>query len=190
MTITDKQKISFYKSLVTLNYTEAGAAIGMDRSYKTNDSLRSAAYKVYKDIVPEKLGISAEIVDMVKKSIEARKVSGGRVITEGVNAGDLLDPEDTKGLVIGGRNKAAALLHKKMDRMSRSRKLLDAVSLSQLATTFGIMFDKAQIVQGQATENIAVLAKVDPNMTPEDALESLTKMREAVVSQKAEEAKK
>jgi hypothetical protein len=188
--LTDKQKIEFYKSLVTKSYTDAGIAIGLDKDYKTNDSLRSASHKLYKDLRPQELGISQDIIEMVQGAIEQRKLTSNRVITDNLASGELLDPEDTRGLVIGGRNKAAMLLHKKMDRISRSKKMLDALSLSQLATTFGIMFDKAQIVQGQATENIAVLSKIDPNMTAEMAIDALTKMREVTRSEKAEEAKK
>ena len=182
--LTNAKKAEFYKSLVTKNYTEAAAAIGLDRVYKSNDSLRSASYKLFKSLKPLEIGISQEVVDMVRQSLDARKISPQRQITEGAGATDILDPEDSRGLVIGGRNKAMMLLHKKMDMLGKSKKALEAVSISQLATTAGILFDKAQIMLGQATENIAVMAKVDPNMTPEMALDALLKMSEIQSSEK------
>lgn len=178
---TDAEKREFYKSLITKNFSEAAAGIGLDKRYTNASSLRAKAYQLYKSIVPEELGIDKEIVEMVQKSIEARKSAPNRHITEvgGIlDNTDLIDPQDTKQVIVGGRNKAAMLLHKKMDRLSKNKKLLDNVTLTQLATTFGIFFDKAQILQGQATENIQVLAKISDNLSAEESLDMLLKMRE------------
>jgi hypothetical protein len=171
----------FFKALVTKNFSEAGTLIGLDKKYTNASSLRATSYQLYQDILAndlDKLGIDKEVVEIVTSAIEARKSSPGREITE-VNNADLLVPEDTKGVIIGGRNKAAMLLHKKMDRLSKNKKLLDATTLTQLATTFGILFDKAQILTGQATENIAMMSKVSLNgLTPEETLELLINNRE------------
>ena len=176
--VGEKQKREFFKLLVTKNFTEAGEAIGLGKTYTNPASLRATAYKLYKSIKPEDLDIPKDVVDMVLSSIESRRISPARKIQE-VNNTDLIDPQDTKGVIIGGRNKAAMLLHKKMDRLAKNKNLLDQVSLTQLATTFGIMFDKAQILQGQATENIQVMAKISNDMTAEESLNALLKMREA-----------
>src|SRR5690606_26258617 len=92
---------------------------------------------------------------------------------------EVLDPADTKRLITGGKNKALMALHRKFDYMMQSKKALNDVSLSQLAQTFGILFDKDQILKGEATENIAVMAQVDKDMKPEDALAALGRFREA-----------
>ena len=178
--LIDRKK--FFKALVTKNFSEAAQEIGLDKRYTNASSLRATAYQLYKAIDPDALGIDKEIVGMVQNAIEARKSAPGRVISE-VNNTDLINPEDTKGLMVGGRNKAAMLLHKKMDRLSTSKKLLDSVTLTQLATTMGIFFDKAQILTGQATENIQVLAKISNDITPEESLEMLLKMRERDANQ-------
>ena len=47
-----------------------------------------------------------------------------------------------------------------------------------LATTVGILFDKGQIIQGEATENVAVLAKIKSDMSPEEMMDAVLKMRE------------
>ncbi len=169
----------FFKALVTSNFSEAGSLIGLDKKYTNPSSLRATSYQLYLDICSDvdRLGIDKEIVDMVQAAIQARKASPGREITE-VNDTDLINPEDTKSVIIGGRNKAAMLLHKKMDRLNKNKKLLDATTLTQLATTFGILFDKSQILTGQATENISVMARIKDNMTPEETLEALLQHRE------------
>ncbi|HRF71120.1 MAG TPA: hypothetical protein PKV66_06795, partial [Candidatus Pelethenecus sp.] len=82
-------------------------------------------------------------------------------------------------LLLSGRKKAFQLLNLKMDRVMRNNKSIDEIGITALAQTFGILFDKTQIVSGEATENIAVLAKIDKNMSSEDALASILKMREA-----------
>jgi hypothetical protein len=178
---SNDDKVKFYKSLVTKNFTEAAVQAGLDKHYKTADSLRSVAYKIFKTIDPNALGISQDIQDLVKDAIARRKIFKGTKESEGLSQGkqaEILDPSDTKGLVIGGANKAVMLLHEKMNRLGRNKKLLDSVSISQLATTFGILFDKQQILRGEATENIAVMAHVKNDMTAEESLDALLRMRE------------
>jgi hypothetical protein len=185
------KKIEFYKSLVTKNYFEAAKEIGMDKHYQPI-TLRSIGYQLYKSIDPKELGISEDIVKMVQEAIAQRKMSKTVKVKEDTTdilftPSEMINPEDNKQVVIHGRNKAAMLLHKKMDRINSNKKLLDAVSLTQLATTFAIMFDKAQIINGQATENIAVMAKIDDNLSPEQALDMVLQMREREVAEKSEQ---
>lgn len=153
--------------------------------YNTQNSIRTNSYKLYKSLDPKELDLSDDVVQGVKQAIEKRKISQKVTQHEGIG-GEILDPEDSKALVIGGRNKALMLLHKKMDQISKNKKALEDLSLSQLATTVGILFDKAQIMKGEATENIAVMAKIDQNMTPEQSLDMLLKMREKLSEDKHE----
>lgn len=187
-TIDSVDKVRFFKSLVSKNFSEAGAEIGLDKTYTNPNSLRGSAYRLYRIILgqAESLGIGPDIVELVSQAIERRKVMGGTEPKEliDMNHSSIINPEDTKQVILGGRNKAAMLLHKKMDRLAASKKLLDATTLTQLATTFGIFFDKAQILQGQATENIAVMAKIKDNITPEESLSMLLQMRETVGNDK------
>lgn len=183
LTIDDTTKKDFYLSLATKNYVDAAKAIGLDKRYTTENSLRTIAFKLFKSIDPNTLGISNDAVQIVRAALDDRRAKAHTEITDGSQP-ELLNPDDAKQLVIGGRNKAAILLHKKMDAISKSKRQLEDVTLSQLATTFGIFFDKSQILRGEATENIAVMAKVNPNMTPEESLEALLKMREVDQEQK------
>lgn len=175
--ITDEQKKTFYLSLARLNLVDAAKGIGLGERYTTDNSIRAISFRLLKSIDPRLLGLSEDTITIVKDALEGRRAKAHTEITDGAQP-ELLDPEDSKMLVIGGKNKAAMLLHKKFDRLMKNKKMLDEVSLSQLATTFGIMFDKSQILRGEATENIAVMANVKSNMTPEESLEVLLKMRE------------
>jgi hypothetical protein len=177
LNLTDERKKEFFLSLANKSYTDAARQLGLQEFYTTDNSLRTIAYKLYKQIDPRTLGVSEDAISIVHASIADRQGRASKEVTDGATP-ELLDPEDSKMLVIGGKNKAAVLLHKKFDRLMKNKKFLDEVSLSQLATTFGILFDKSQILKGEATENIAVMAKVDPNMTPEQSLEALLRMRE------------
>ena len=57
------------------------------------------------------------------------------------------------------------------------------MSMKDLATAFGILFDKAQLAQGLSTENIAIHTKIDVNLSSEEALDELTRLREAITQQ-------
>ena len=184
----------FYKLLVTHNYAEAASQIGMDAYYQ-GASLRTAGYQIMKDITeqggPKSIGIDEELAEMVEQSIESRKVFKGRkpeAPTQELEftPTDMLDPTDSKQVVVGGRNKAAMLLHKKFDMINKNPKMLKETSLSQLGTVFGILFDKSQIIQGQATENIAVMSKISDDMSPEDTLNAILKDRENEIIEKLE----
>lgn len=173
--LTKKDKIKFMENLVTMNFAEAGASVGLDRKYKSTSSLRGASHTLYKKLEKEGV-VSDEMKKMIRRAVDARRVTPNKV--EVMDDSALLNPDDTKGLTIGGKNKALMLIHKKLDRLNKSNKMLDATPLSQLTTAFGTIFDKAQILQGEATENVAVMAKISNDLTPEQALQALMKMRE------------
>lgn len=71
------------------------------------------------------------------------------------------------------------LINKKLDHLGKDKKSLDKVGIGELAKVAGILFDKGQIIQGQSTENIAVMSKnIKTDMSPEEAMEVLLNMRE------------
>ena len=177
--IPDKTKGEMYKALVSNSYADIAVDFGIDIHYKDASGYRNAAYRIAKEVEnsPEKYGVTPEVVELVKKAQADRKNSAGKVIHEKQDSA-ILDFSDTKAVTVGGRNKALKLLHKKMDLLNNNKKALESTNITSLATVFGIFFDKAQILQGQATENIAVKAKITKDMTPEESLEELLKMRE------------
>lgn len=77
------------------------------------------------------------------------------------------------------RNMAIQVLNKKLINLNEDSDELKKINMATLATVFGILFDKAQLAAGLATENIAIHSKIDINMTSDIALQELNKMRES-----------
>ena len=95
--------------------------------------------------------------------------------------GQQLRELDNKGMVelsASTRNNILQVLEMKVSQLYEDPDELKKVNLATLATAFGIMFDKNQLMNGLATENIAIQAKIDINMTSDMALAELNKMRE------------
>jgi hypothetical protein len=76
------------------------------------------------------------------------------------------------------RNLAVQILNDKLVQMQTDPEALAKTSIKDLATVFGILVDKSQLLNGLATSNIAIHAKIDVNMTSDKALEELNRMRE------------
>lgn len=191
--LNDSQLAGMFRLLKDKSYAEVGFEFGLDKQYKHLTSMVGAVRRETSKVRdnPERYGISKETVNDVLLSLEKRKTIG--LMNQDPEKQDLtlreqkelLDPKDIKGLVISGRNKAAKLLNEKLDRIGKSRKALDDVDISKLATVMAIMVDKAQILQGQATEHIAVLSKnIDSNLTPEEAIDMALRMREKNIAEK------
>jgi len=87
-------------------------------------------------------------------------------------------------LILDGRKQAFTILMRKLKLINSSKKRLDDANVSSLAQVFGIIFDKGQIIQGQSTENIAMMAKVDSNMTPQQLMQAVLGVREQIIESK------
>lgn len=174
----DAKKGLLFKMLGSKTLYETGVEFGLDKHYKDARAVNNAVYKIYQEVQknPERYLVTPEVVEMVVANVSNRNL-GKR---EGVlrEKQEVLDKQDIKELTVSGRKKALDLLHMKMDRIAGSKKKLDEVPITSLAQVFGIIFDKAQIIQGMATENVAVLAKIDKDLKPEDAIALVLKMRE------------
>lgn len=167
-----------FKMLAEKTLYETGLEFQFDKKYKDSRAVKNAVYKIYQKVLvdPQKYAVLPETVDKVKLVISERAiVKPQTTLREKMDENTNLDFKD---LVLSGRKKAYSLLNLKMDSLLSKRKNLDEVSITALAQTFGILFDKGQIIQGEATENVALIAKIDTNMSPEDALASVLKIRE------------
>ena len=184
MELTDEKKGIIFRKLAEMPLYETGVAFGLDKHYKDAKSVKSKVHRIYQEVQkdPARYFVSQDVVDTISGIVSSRNPQGqGRPLnptlretTEVVSA----DENDVSKLVLSGRAKAFKLLHKKLDQVGRNKKSLEAVSLAQLTTTAAILFDKGQIISGQATENVAILAKIDSNMSPDDALAAVLGMRE------------
>lgn len=191
--IQDSQLAGMFRLLKDKGYAEVGYEFGLDKNYKNTASMITAVMRATSKVRdnPEKYGISLDTVNDVLLALEQRKTAGlmnREKIEETLTLrekNELLDPKDIKGMVTLGRNKAAKLLNTKLDRISKSKKMLDDLDLGKLATVVAIMVDKSQILSGQATENIAVLSKnIDSNLSTEEAIEIALRMREKNIAEK------
>lgn len=88
-----------------------------------------------------------------------------------------MDTEEMVEMAKGTRNMAVQLLEMKLQELYADPAQREKLNLATLATVFGILFDKTQLMNGLATENIAIQAKIDINMNSDTALQELDKMR-------------
>lgn len=181
MRIPDSKYSFIFKMLGEKTMYETGIEFEFDKHYKDSRAVNNAVYNIYKKVLvnPEKYGVLPATVDSVKAIVSSRTIATNKPETTLREKIDTEGNTDFKDLVLSGRKKAFQLLNMKMDRIARSKKGIDDVNITALAQTFGILFDKSQIISGEATENIAVLAKIDRNMSAEDAMSAILNMREA-----------
>lgn len=100
--------------------------------------------------------------DKKKTGQELKKLETGEMIAMA---------KDTRNIVLQTLNKKIAELYNDPEALAK-------VNLATLATTFGIMFDKGQLMDGMATQNIAISQKIDITMTSDMTIAELNKMRE------------
>lgn len=189
-TPTDSEKGRIFKALVTKTYAQVAEEFKLSTYLSSKGSIMGTLSKIVSDVKkdPGTFRVTPEEAKMVIQAIDSRRRTPAARPTE-VSTSDLLNPEDTRAVVIGGRNKAAMLLHNKMDYLAKNKKALQSENLVSLAKVFGIFFDKAQILSGEATENIAILAKVSDDMSAAESLQALLKMREVNQTEAVEKAK-
>lgn len=89
-----------------------------------------------------------------------------------------IDTAQMVELATDTRNLAVQILQDKLVSMQSDPEALAKTSIKDLATVFGILVDKSQLLNGLSTSNISIHAKIDVNMTSDKALEELNKMRE------------
>jgi hypothetical protein len=179
--LDDIQKRQVFMKLSQKSYLDVGMEFGFDKYYPNKLALRQAVRRIFEEVSkdPEKFSIGKDALELVKTNIYDRyqnpipqkiSMAGGEEID--------LAKLDEKELVLRGKKVAWLLLNKKMNMAVKNSKELGKVSLGTLASVAGIVFDKAQIVRGEATENIALRAKIDENISPTDALSEILKRRE------------
>jgi hypothetical protein len=190
MTVTDSNKGLMFKALANKSLFEVGVEFGFDKHFKDSKGVKNAVYRIYNEVRqdPKKYLLTQEVVDMVVGIVSNRGGGAAANSPSLKEKNDALANRDFKELVLSNRNQAMGLLEKKMQRVGRNKKSLDEVSITSLATVFGVLFDKAQIVQGQSTENIAMIAKVDKDLSPDQAMELILKSREQIVESKEDKA--
>ena len=169
--------------LATKSLYETGLEYGFDKYYKDPKAIKGAVYRIYADLKnnPEERGINKEVYDLVVSAVSNRSISKSADILS------LKENEvDIKKLILSNRDKLANLLSKKLDDIGSSKKKLAAVSLPQISIALCQIFDKGQIVQGQATEHIAHLSKLEEGLSAKDLLTAVLSQRENIIIKKNE----
>jgi len=181
--LSQEQQVEVFKQLAYKSTLEVGLALNLDQHYKDNAAIRNTIMGVYRKIKdnPERFGITQETKQLVMDAMAHRNIQGAN--KEVSKAEKEIDSGNVKDLIIGVRDKSLRLLDMKLTRASKSRKALDAIPLQALTIVAGTMFDKSQIIQGQATEHISVISKIDGNINPQDAIDLVLRMREQNVAQ-------
>lgn len=188
--ITEDKKSRIFLMCGDKNYTEVGYEFDLDKHYKSVDTMKMAVSKIYNTVKndPELFGISIERANEVVDKVEHRKTAALKSSESQVplrERNEIINASDIKSLTVGSRNKAMKIMHEKLSRMEKSKKAIDDIGLGELAKVAGILFDKGQIIQGQSTENIAVLSKnIDKNLNPDEALDMVLRMRETDMEEK------
>lgn len=190
MKLSDIQKGKITLALENKNLTEVGLEFGFDKHYSKITNLKAAVYRAYQAVCkdPTKYGVSPEQLEAVRVAMNARTKIVQRQATSEISLREKVEEEESLGLkelVLNARNKSIRLLSKKLDRVGRTNKTIDEINLGTLATVTGILFDKGQIVSGEATENVALLARVQTeNLSPEEALSTILQMRDVTMAEK------
>lgn len=180
---TNKDKGEIFRSLVTKSAYQVGLDYGLEAHYKSKWSVITFIRKVEKEVRgnPGKFGVSQEIMEMVDKSLFERKSHRVETVGQGLVESPELTLSDLniKDLIERGTKKSLLLLNKKLEIIGKSKSQLNKESAASLAKVVGILFDKRQISMGEATENIALKAKIDvKNLTQEEMLKTIIQMRE------------
>lgn len=182
MKLSRQQELDIFRKHAHKSSLEIGYEYGFEKHYKDGRAVRSAVYAVYHKVKnnPSKYHLDKGAVEVVRESMKQRGLSKGN--PGPVQKEQDIDKSDIHSLVKGVRDTSFYLINKKLDKAARSKKQLEAISLSQLGTIAGIAFDKAQVLAGEATENIAMKAKISKDMSPDDLLDLTLKQREQAVS--------
>ncbi len=182
MKFGEQKQAEIFKKLAYKSAYQVGLEYGFDKVYNSTASIRNAVTAIKTRVknnpdIYGKFGVTKEVYEVVAAASATRNVAGVNankpsIVEQNIDKGDI------KALMGSIMNKTFGLIDRKLDMVSKSRKKLDSISFKELGVIGGISFDKSQILKGEATQNIAVMAKIDKNITPEDALHMVTKMRE------------
>ena len=175
-----EKEAKIYKRLAIKSAAEVGLEFKFDSVYPTKNQIRTAVNniktKVQNNIENYKeFGVTNEVVDLVKIASAGRNVAP-RDRREAMKKLEI--DSDIVNVLTKGRDTVFNLVNRKLDILAKSKKELAKTSLKELSVAGGILFDKAQLLKGEATEHIAVMARIDKNISADDAIKMVSEMRE------------
>jgi hypothetical protein len=185
MKLSDDKKAAIFRKLASGTLYDVGLEFGFDKHYKDSTGIRNRVYAIYRDVANnhDKYAVSQETIDLVVEAVSNRKVAT-RTEPTLREKHEAIAEKDIKSITVSGRDTAGRLILNKLAYLEAHPKALAQESIVNLGKIFGILFDKGQIISGQATEHIALMGRIDSNMTPDQAIEAVLRSREAMQAEK------
>lgn len=191
--LNDQAKKKIFQDLSRMGRYQAAVHAGLDKKVKRGDkrTLERIISKVVAEVRadPKRFEIGNDMLEIVDRAMEERRVGGPgpmrdpRKFLPATPEEDMsLEEMPVKMLVTRANRGAWFLVNKKLEKLVKTPSLLSKVSLDTLVRTAGISFDKSQIVKGEATQHIALKAKVDVNVSPEEKLQMILQIREKITT--------
>lgn len=186
VTLTDTQKGELFKLLATKSMSQAAMEFKLDAVLASKYSLNNYVRRVVAECKaePAKYGLSLDVVALVEKAISERKGTKNQIVLQ-PNQVPLAEQReaqitdmDVKQLIVSGSKKLWLLTHKKIDMLNHSRKELQKQPLTALVIAAATAIDKARLLQGESTENLAVKGSISETATSEDLMNILLQRRE------------
>jgi predicted DNA-binding WGR domain protein len=185
MELTKRDKVKIFNDAAKYSYLETGYNNDMDKFYSSDASIRTTVGRIVAEVMEhhESFDISEDKVKMVRELIDERSKSGNTKPAKIYNNKKIEEYLDKPlmEVVSGNRDMLSAVLQKKLRFLMNNDKDLKNTSLSQISSAFDTMFDKSQILQGRATENISFQGTISSDMDPDEAIKAVVKMRESNV---------
>lgn len=160
---------------------EVAYLFGLDRYFSTESSMRSAVTRAYNLVLENPIGfnVPTEKAAYIQGIVTSRQIMRK---PETLREAKEIEEMDISKVVLTTRNLTAKLIQTKLEYLDEHPRALQEESLANLVKVFSGLFDKGQIIQGAATEHIAVMSKIDDRMSPEEAMKAIMQMREQFIS--------
>lgn len=179
---------------------EIAKIFGFEKVYNTPGSIYAGVTSVYNKVKNnnKEYGITTEDIDRVSKGLESRSIArekkgtAVRVVPQNPLDKQVADTiarvttekfegVDIKKLVPSVRDKSYLIMDWKLTDTMQSKKKMRDMKWTDLNIIAGTNFDKTRILDGEATEHIALKANIDKDMTPDQIVEAALKMRQVNV---------
>lgn len=180
--LSDEKKALLFKTLATKSSYDAGVEFELDKHYKNARTVGAAVIRIYNEVKnnPEKFAVSDDTVSLVTDAVTKRNALTvkGEARTTLREKIDESKNKSIEELTLENRSKSWMLLSLRLDDALSSKKKREKISLGEIAKVAGITFDKGQLIEGKATDHVALMAKIDGELNPQEALDMVIRMKE------------
>lgn len=181
--LTKAQEALLFRDLGLNSTAVIAMKYGFDKKYKDMNQARAAVYALYKKVLskPDSYGITVAEAEAIRDAIAQRKLGSD-------NQKVLLDQREKQHYIkeaLGGiRDTTAKIIEMKLAKALNSSKERDKISFKDLSTILSMSVDKGRLLGGESTENVLHYARIDKDVSPQDALKIVLKAREALIENK------